>query len=73
MKIRIVSIVTVRTVEERVAKRWLRGAGNAAEFAEDSQGWYATFAEWPGSAYLGNENPGLGVGDKIKITLEKVS
>lgn len=72
MKVKIVSYATVKSVEERVARKWIRGAGKDAEFEPKSEGFYANLAEWPGSAFLGTENPGLKAGDKVKITLEKV-
>jgi hypothetical protein len=72
VKIKLVSFVTVTQIEERVARRWIRGAGANAEFEPKSEGFYAKFAEWPSSAYVGAENPGLEVGDKVKFTMEKV-
>lgn len=69
---RIVSYVTVVSVQERIARRWVRGAGKDAEFVEDSEGFYAKFAEWPASIYLGQTNPGIEVGDRVKFSLEKV-
>jgi len=72
MKVKFISHATVMQVEERVARRHVRGAGKDAVFQENSDGWYAKFAEWPASAYLGKEDPGLKVGDRIKITVEKI-
>lgn len=72
MKIKLVSYATVMVIEERIAKKHVRGAGANAVFKERSEGFYAKFTEWPGSAFLGNENPGLQAGDRIKITVEKV-
>ena len=67
-----VALGTVKSVVEKVARRWVRGSGEKTEFAEDSQGWYAVFGEWPTSMYLGKEKPNLKVGDKVRLTVEKI-
>lgn len=72
MKVKLISYVTVTQIEERVARKWIRGVGKDAEFEPNSEGFYAKFAEWPSSAYVGAENPGLAVGDVVKFTMEKV-
>ena len=72
MSTRFVMLGTVRAVEERVARRWLRGAGEAAEFLEESEGWYAVLGEWPISVYLGKTRVGLRAGDSVRLTLEKM-
>lgn len=71
-RVRMVSHGTVRVLEERVARRYVSGTGNDAVFCEDSVGWYATLHEWPAAIHFGPEKPDLQVGDRVKITVEKV-
>lgn len=71
-RIRVVSYGTVKVLEERIAKQHVRGAGNDAEFRERSEGWYATLHEWPAAIHFGDERPDLKIGDRVKITVEKV-
>ena len=64
---------TVTKVEERIARKWVRGTGKDAEFVPDSQGWYVTFREWPGAAaFVGHEQPDIATGDKVKMSMEVV-
>lgn len=58
-------------VEQKISKKWLRGVGKDAEYADKTEGWYATFKSCPASMYLGVEEPSLRAGDRVKITLEQ--
>jgi hypothetical protein len=62
----------IASVEEKCAKQWMRGVGKDAEFADKTEGWYATFKSCPASIYLGTEKPVLSAGDRVRITLERV-
>lgn len=70
---RYVYFRTIRSVEERVAKRWISGVGENAKFENSSRGWYALFVEEPSALFLGNEKPAMMAGDKMRITAEVVS
>jgi hypothetical protein len=63
------------SVEQKVAKKWIGGIGKDAKFAENTDGWYAVFKSCPASIYLGTKEPGpaLRAGDRVRITLERVS
>jgi hypothetical protein len=58
-------------VEERIARRWVRGTGKDAEFEDGSEGWYAVFRSCPASMHLGSDVPTLKAGDRVRLTLEK--
>lgn len=62
----------VRKIDHKVARRWLRGTGNDAEFEEDSAGYWVVFESCPASIYLGTAVPKLAAGDAVRLTLEKV-
>ncbi len=62
---------TIIKVEERVAKKWVRGSGNDAVFEDNSEGWYAVFRSCPASMHLGTDEPELKAGDRVRLTLEK--
>lgn len=65
--------VTVKSIEHRFVKQWIRGVGKDAEFKEDSIGWYVTFEENPStSIYMGHTETHLKKGDRLKMTLERV-
>jgi hypothetical protein len=72
MSTKFVMLDTVKLVEEKIAKQWLRGVGPEAKFADNSEGWYATFSSCPASMYLGASKPGLRAGDRVRLTMEKV-
>jgi hypothetical protein len=63
---------TIKKIEHKAAKRWLRGTGPEAKFVDDSQGYWAVFTSCPASIFLGAEAPGLKAGDQVRLTLEKV-
>ena len=71
-KERIVWYGTVKTVEHRLARRWVGGSGDKTTFAEDSIGWYVLFFESPTAAYAGLEQPQIRIGDRVKISMEVV-
>jgi len=69
-RFRIYSRVT--KIHELKSKRWIRGAGNSAEFREESMGWYLFLeGSWEG-LHVGTERPNLQVGDKVMISIRKV-
>lgn len=72
MSTRFVMVDKVRRVEEKIARRWIGGAGDDAKFQDDSQGWWAVFESCPASMYLGTLRPGLATGDSVRIILEKI-
>lgn len=67
---RIVWYGTVKSVEHRVAKRWVRGTGKDAEFEDNSIGWYMVFQEWPVAMFVGEDQPTAKINDRIKMTME---
>jgi hypothetical protein len=73
MSKRITWYVTVKKIEERFVRRWVKGVGNEAVFSKDSEGWYVVFAEWAAAAHVGKDKPDFEPGDCVKMTMEKVS
>lgn len=71
MKQRIVWYATVKEVEERAARKWVRGVGKDAEFKDKSEGWYVTFEDWPAAAHVGMNQPDVKPGDRVKFSMEK--
>lgn len=71
MKHRIVCHATVKSVENRIARQWVRGFGADAVFERKSEGWYVGIANWPASIFFGREQPRLQAGDRVRITVEK--
>lgn len=62
----------VAKIHELKSKRWVRGAGNSAEFREESLGWYFFLeGSWEG-LHVGTTRPNLEVGDKVVISIRKV-
>lgn len=73
MSTRFVMLGTVSRVEERFAKRWVKGLGAEAVFDQISEGWYVQLKEAPMSiVYLGSTDPQLKEGDRVRMTLEKL-
>lgn len=70
--IRYVTYSKVLDVAQRVTKQWKYGAGDDAIFEEKSLGYYALFEGSFEAIHLGHEPPTLRVGDRVKITFEKV-
>jgi hypothetical protein len=70
---RLISYEMVKSVEQRTRQEWCGGVGKEAKFCFVSEGWWVCFASCPGSMYVGHAEPELKAGDKIKISLEKVS
>ncbi len=62
---------TIRSVKLKMARQWLRGVGKDAEFQENTAGWYITL-DGSLSLYIGEEEPKLRAGDRVKVTVEKV-
>lgn len=71
VKVRYLIPTTVTLVEERFRRVHLHGAGDAAQFREESLGWFV----WLEGSYemlgVGPEKPALAIGDRIRITIEK--
>lgn len=62
----------VHAVEEKFNKLWVCGVGENAVFKDVSRGWFVLYTnswEW---LYIGTEKPSFKVGDRVKITQEKV-
>lgn len=72
MSIRFVMTDRVARVEQKIAKRWMRGTGDKAVFEDNTQGWWAVFESCPASMFLGTTEPGLKAGDAVRLILEKV-
>lgn len=70
--IRYATFSKVLDVAERVTRKWQRGSGNDAIFVEKSLGYYALFEGSFEAIHLGFDPPAFRVGDKVKITFEKV-
>lgn len=62
----------IKSVEHKFVKQWLRGTGNDAVFKEQSIGYYVVFTSCPASMYLGDSEPSLRAGDRVRLTIEKV-
>jgi hypothetical protein len=72
MSTKFVMLDVVRRVEERFARQHVRGSGEHAVFAKNSEGWYAVFESCPASIYLGSSEPELAAGDRVRLTVERV-
>lgn len=63
---------TVTAIEERKERRYLSGFGEDTKFTEVSLGWFLFLAGSYEAIHVGMGKPDLRVGDKMKITIEKV-
>lgn len=70
---RIVVFSKVRNLEEAFERRWDGGTGPNAIFRNHSLGWYLYLEGSYEAIYVGDTKPPFNVGDKIKISFEKVS
>jgi len=59
-------------VEKRTRSIYVSGIGKDAEFFNQDLGWWLLITGSHEAIYLGEEQPDIKEGDKIKITLEKV-
>jgi len=62
----------VKRVWERIEKVHLHGAGLEAVFQDQSFGWYVAFDGSYEALYFGPTKPDFNVGDKIKISFERI-
>lgn len=69
---RFVTFSKVIKVEERFRKRYIKGVGDKAEFETESLGFFLWMKGSHEAMHLGFEDPGFNVGNKLKITIEKV-
>jgi hypothetical protein len=72
MSTRIVWIDRVKRVEEKIARQWVRGSADKAEFREESHGWWVTLESGHEAIYVGTTRPELRAGDSVRRILEKV-
>lgn len=63
---------TVEQVREHFKTVHLEGTGKDARFKNDSLGWYVLFEGSGECLYFGETRPELNVGDKVKITFERI-
>lgn len=62
----------VEDVREHFSKTHVSGHGADATFRNESLGWYVLFEGSGECLYFGETRPELSVGDKVKITFERV-
>lgn len=74
-KAKIVTVVytTVKDVHEHFKSIYVKGIGGDAEFDLRHEGWFVQFDGSNESIYFGDECPKLSIGDKIKITFERIT
>ena len=63
----------VLKISEEFARMYTSGFGESATFNKVSKGWFASFAGSYEALHLGYKEPEWKVGDKIRITFEKVN
>lgn len=63
------SIVT--DVYQKFSKTWVSGMGDSAVFAEQSKGWFLQLADSNDVICMGDEQPQLKKGDKVRIIIER--
>lgn len=63
----------VLAVEERSRREWISGVGDKATFRDVSTGFFVLFEGSYEAIHLGFEPPAFAVGDKVKISFEKVT
>lgn len=64
---------TVRGVTEEFYEKYISGFGDSAVFERTSKGWFIFLSGSYEKLHLGFDKPDIKVGDKVKITIEKVS
>lgn len=65
-------IAEIGAIEERFNREWISGRGAEAIFKETSRGWFVHFIGSNEAIRFGDEKPDWNVGDKVKITFERV-
>lgn len=63
---------TITAIEERKSRDYVSGVGETAVFQEISLGWSLFLTGSHEAIHVGMDKPDLKVGDKMKITIEKV-
>lgn len=63
---------TVDVVEERFHNVHIDGFGKDATYRRESTGWWVSFEGSGESLFFGDTKPELDVGDKVKITFERI-
>jgi len=63
--VREVWLFRVDRIEQRTRKRYVRGKGAEAEFADESLGWHVTCGQL--TFNLGHDKPDLIVGDTLEL------
>ena len=69
---RFIIHTSVIAIEERKDHKYVSGFGPDTVFADVSRGYFVTLEGSYESLGVGMEKPDLRVGDKMKITIEKV-
>lgn len=69
---RIIIPTTITAIEEHKQQDYVSGVGDSATFKERSLGWFLFLQGSHEAIHVGMEKPDLRVGDKMKITIEKV-
>ncbi len=62
----------VSRVDHRFVNQWTGGVGEDATFRKDSAGYYVVLDEGLAAIYVGEDEPTLAAGDRVRLTLEKV-
>lgn len=70
---RYVIIATVEDIHEEFGSKYVGGVGQDCAFERYSLGWYVTFAGSHEALFFGKEEPAFDIGDRIKITFERIS
>lgn len=60
-------------VEQHRIKQYISGVGSSTQFSERDAGWFLYMEGSHEAVYLGDEMPEIRPGDKIEITIERVS
>lgn len=73
MKTRIAFYSRVVSVERRYKRVWVSGLGDAAQFKDEDQGFFMLLEGSYEALHVGFEPPEFKVGDRVKVTMEKVN
>ncbi len=65
-------LVPITKLENKTEEVWVSGVGPNAVFRTVNLGWFVLFEGSHEMIFLGPDQPKWQVGDKIKITMEKV-
>lgn len=67
-----VIFTTIVNIEERFRTEYVSGYGSATVFNQVSLGWFILYEGSWEAIHVGYDKPSWKVGDKVKITMEKV-